>query len=257
MKRWVFLCIALLLVLTACSSRETFAVRELEAIRAAGTLRIGVTDCPPFSRQGQDGAWQGFDIALAEAVCQELGLSPAFVAIDWDSRVEALTTGQVDCLWSGLTARSDLAGEMDFSQTYLASRPALVVPEAAADTLELTGMTVAVESGSAGEAAVQAHLPEAERLPMATQGEALAALAAGEVQGAVVDILAAQAATAVYPGLQVQGQLDLGTEELAVGLRKGSDLTQAVNDALAKLQADGVLDALAAEYAVEGSLVVG
>lgn len=255
MKRWIFLCVALLLILTACSSQETFAVRELEAIRETGTLRIGVTDCPPFSQQGE--GWFGFDIALAEAVCQELGLSPAFVAVDWESRVEALTTGQVDCLWSGLTARSDLAGEMDFSQTYLASRPALVVPAEAADTLELAGMTVAVESGSAGEAAVQAHLPEVERLPMATQQEALAALASGQVQGAVVDILAAQAATAVYTGLQIQGQLDLGTEELAVGLRKGSDLTGAVNEVLAKLQAEGTLEALAAEYAVEGSLVVG
>ena len=54
---------------------------------------------------------------LARSVCRQLGLEPEFVELDWSGRVEALNQGEVDCLWSGITARSDLLETLDFTQT--------------------------------------------------------------------------------------------------------------------------------------------
>ena len=87
---------------------------------------------------------------LVRAVCDKLELEPEFVELDWSTRVDALNRGEVDCLWSGLTVSSDLLDTLDITQTYLASRPVLVVLW---DTVEqyqtaeqLNGKTVAVEA---------------------------------------------------------------------------------------------------------------
>ena len=88
---------------------------------------------------------------------------------------------------SGLTARSDLLETLDFTQTYLASRPVLVVlwedVELYRTVEQLKGKTLAVESGSAGESAVAACLPEAEADPVASQQAALEAVLDGTAQG--------------------------------------------------------------------------
>lgn len=257
MKRWIVivLCVACLLGLTACGGQETVQKPELESVRTAGVLKIGVAVCPPFSQKDDQGQWSGFDVELARMVCQELGVEPAFVEIAWDARSSALEDGQVDCLWSGLSARSDLLEQMDFSQSYLASRPVLVETEENTGGARQPGATIAVEAQSACESAVSSRLNDATALTLPGPTAALEALLQGKAQGAVVDVLVARA----YPDttLNVVESLDLGTQEFAVAFRKDSDLTAAVDTALDKLQTSGVLSDLAQRYGMTDSLVVG
>ena len=124
-------CLLLVLAMTClaagCRWQKQAERQDWKEIEEKGVLRIGVTECAPFSQKGADGSWSGFDMDLARSVCRQLGLEPEFVELDWSGRVEALNQGEVDCLWSGITARSDLLETLDFTQTYLASRPALVI----------------------------------------------------------------------------------------------------------------------------------
>ena len=263
MRRWICLLLsAWLLVLAAGCGQEDRAQRQdWDAVQADGTLRIGVTQCPPFSQKGPDGTWSGFDMDLARAVCEKLEVEPVFVELDWSGRTDALNRGEVMCLWSGLTARSDLLETLDFTQTYLASRPVLVVlwedVELYRTVEQLKGKTLAVESGSAEESAVAACLPEAEADPVASQQAALEAVLDGTAQGAVVDLLVARNAVETNQKLTVQMSLELGTEELAVAVARSSDLTAKINQALTALQQEGVLDDLAAQYGLTEELIAG
>lgn len=257
MKRWIVigLCIACLLGLAACGGREAAKNPELEGVRTAGVLKIGVAVCPPFSQKDGEGQWSGFDVELARLVCRRLGVEPEFVELAWDARSSALEDGQVDCLWSGLTARSDLLEQMDFSQSYLASRPVLVETGEQPGSARQPGAAIAVEAQSACESAVSSRLNDAAVLTLSGPTAALEALLQGQAQGAVVDVLVARA----YPdaALNVVESLDLGTEEFAVAFRKDSDLTAAVDTALEELQTSGVLSDLARRYGMTDSLVVG
>lgn len=264
MKRLLCLLLALAVAcLTAGCRREKPAERQdWKAIEEKGVLRIGVTECAPFSQKNADGSWSGFDVDLAREVCQQLELKPEVVELDWSGRVEALNRGEVDCLWSGLTARSDMLETLDFTQTYLASRPALVIRwdevEQYQTAEQLKGKTVAVEAGSAGQSAALACLPEEVSVePVGSQQAALEAVLNGTAQGAVVDLLVAQAAVEVHRELTVQTRVELGTEELAAALPHGSDLTDRLNRALAALQKDGTLDTLAEQYGLTGGLISG
>ena len=153
-------------------------------------------------------------------------LEPEFVELDWSTRVDALNRGEVDCLWSGLTVSSDLLDTLDITQTYLASRPVLVVLW---DTVEQyqTAEQPEWENGGSGS-----RLGRAERQlgpPASCDGDpceqpagALEALLQGSAQGAVVDLWVAQAAVETNRELTVQTRVELGTEELAAVLPHGA-----------------------------------
>jgi polar amino acid transport system substrate-binding protein len=117
------------------------------------------------------------------------------------------------------------------------------------DYLEsLTGLTIAVESGSAGEDAANG-ISGAKVVPLQTQSAALLEVKAGTADACVIDITMAYAMTGegsdyadLAPGLSL-------TEELyGVSFRKDSDLTPKFNEFMAKLKQDGTLQALADKY---------
>lgn len=255
MKHFTAFFMALLMLgLSACAKQAENLVADKEAIREEGVLRIGVTQCPPFA-EGKDDEWKGFDIALAEALCQELDLEPEFVELDWENRWEALGNRTVDCLMGCLSATDDLLGQADLTETYLASRPVLVTAASARDS-NLNGAVIAVESGSAGQMAAEICLEGIEVEPVSSQLEALKRVAQGEAQAAVVDILLAQEVLEKWD-LEILEQPDLGVEEMSIALRKGSDLTGELNRVLRELQSSGKLEALALEYGMAEELIQG
>ena len=116
---------------------------------------------------------------------------------------------------------------------------------------------MAVEAGAVGQSAVLECLPRAVVTPVSSQQAALEALLQGSAQGAVVDRWVAQAAVEANRELTLQTRVELGTEELAAVLPHGSDLTTQLDRALATLQQDGTLDALAAQYGLTDGLISG
>ena len=116
------------------------------------------------------------------------------------------------------------------------------------DAASLSGLTIAVENGSAGQDAA-ADITGANVVPLQDQGAALMEVAAGTADACIIDITMAYAMTGEgtsYADLSAGISL---TEELyGVSFRKDSDLTAAFNDFMAKIVADGSLQTLADKY---------
>ena len=92
-------------------------------------------------------------------------------------------------------------------------------------------------------------IADAAIVPLQDQAAALMEVAAGTSDACVIDITMANAMTGEgtsYADLTYS--LSLTSEEYGVSFRKDSDLTAKFNDFMAKLMADGTLDALAAKY---------
>lgn len=112
----------------------------------------------------------------------------------------------------------------------------------------------AVESGSAGEAAVQQRGWDTNSV--ANQAMALMEVSSGTSDKAVIDLLMASAMIGEgtsYPDL-VLGE-ELTEEDYAIGCRKGSDLTDFINSMLSELYADGTMEEIAKRYGVQAALV--
>ena len=61
---------------------------------------------PPYGYRDESGEYVGFDLDLAEEVCDRQGWELVKQPIDWDSKDMELSTGAIDCIWNGFTMNS-------------------------------------------------------------------------------------------------------------------------------------------------------
>jgi len=181
------LAVCLLLIASCAPDRDSW-----ERIRESGVLRVGVDPTfPPFAlAEGE--AIEGIDVDLARALGEALGLEVQFAYFGYDGLYDALTTGQVDALISALVIMPERTKEIAYSDAYFDAGQFLVVPAASdIDAMEdLSSRTLAVELGALGHVAALDWASRLSGLTVVTHGsaaEALAAVASGEADAALVD----------------------------------------------------------------------
>ena len=172
---------------------------DLAYIMDKGTLVIGITAYAPMNYYDENGKLIGFDTEFAEALCAELGLTPEFIIIDWDSKELELKSKKIDCIWNGLTIKEDRRENMDFTTAYLMNEQVVVIrAEDAAlytDLSSFSGVSVVAEVGSAGEDTVYTDMPDAVFTGVTAQSDALLEVKAGTADAAVIDYTMATAMT--------------------------------------------------------------
>lgn len=143
----------------------TYTAAELTADELAdwnyvsgnGKIIVGYTDFAPISWE-KDGELVGFDVELAKAVGQKLGLDIEFKLIDWNAK-EALLAGKtIDCIWNGMTITEERQAAMEISIPYLYNKQVAVIRKEDAakytDTASMAEAIIGAEGGSAGEGCV-------------------------------------------------------------------------------------------------------
>ena len=68
------------------------------------TLTVGFdAEYPPFGYMDESGEYVGFDLDVAQKVCDNLGWELVKKPINWDSKDMELNSGNIDCIWNGFT----------------------------------------------------------------------------------------------------------------------------------------------------------
>ena len=105
---------------------------------------------PPYGYMDDNGEYTGFDLELAQAVCDMEGWKLEKKPINWDSKDMELNSGSIDCIWNGFTmnGRED---DYTFSVPYVDNSQVIVVAEdSGIESLEdLAGKQVGVQAASA------------------------------------------------------------------------------------------------------------
>ena len=122
----------------------------LEEITERGTVRVGVrNDNPPISFIDEDGEWVGFDLDLAAALGEELGLEVELVPVDGTTRISFLESGQIDLAVASANHTRSRDEAVDFSITYFWDNQSFLVRTGEYENIdELFGATVAASAGS-------------------------------------------------------------------------------------------------------------
>ena len=232
---------------------ETTGESDLQYIKDKGKMTIGYTVYAPMNYTDENGEFVGFDTELATAVCEQLGVEPEFVEINWDTKIVELDAKSIDCIWNGMTLTDDITANTACTEAYAKNAQAVVMKAGSGytSTADLVGKTVVAEAGSAGETTVQEdeNLSQADYVSKGVQTDCLMEVAAGTADAAVLDLTLASAMIGEgtdYADLEIVDELN--AEEYGVAFRKGSDAAAAVNDAFAALRADGTMQALADKY---------
>lgn len=125
-----------------------------QGIKARGTVRVGLDPSfPPFEFLDDKSAPVGLDVDLAQALAAQWRVKPEFVAIGFDSLVDALKATKVDVIISAYPYDSRLTRDVAFSQPYFDAGLRLAVRSGSAvlSSADLANKQVAVEWGSVGD----------------------------------------------------------------------------------------------------------
>ena len=235
---------------SASASSSAAAATEMKLIEP-GKLIIGTSpDFPPFENL-ENGEFVGLDMEIAKALGEKLGLQVEFKSLQFDAIIPAVAAGgQVDCGISGFTVDPERAKEIDFSTTYCIDDQAIAAMKGGAITAAnadeaLAKATIAVQSGTSGEAYVQENYPEATVQPYGNSTDAFAAMQAGQADAVCTNAAVVQKMLSeAYQDAEVVKSIATGEEYAMVISKDNPALTKAINDAIAELQADGTLQRL-------------
>ena len=232
---------------------ETTGESDLQYIKDKGKMTIGYTVYAPMNYTDENGEFVGFDTELATAACEQLGVEPEFVEINWDTKVVELDAKSIDCIWNGMTLTDDIMANTACTKPYAKNAQVVVMKTGSGytSTADLVGKTVVAEAGSAGETTIQEdeNLSQADYVSKSVQTDCLMEVAAGTADAAVLDLTLASAMIGEgtdYADLEIVDELN--AEEYGVAFRKGSDAAAAVDEAFDALKADGTMQALADKY---------
>ncbi|MDD6203356.1 MAG: amino acid ABC transporter substrate-binding protein [Lachnospiraceae bacterium] len=271
MKKITALMLAFVLVfgLTACGSEkaadttaETGTVEETERTK----LTVGFdAEFPPYGYMDDNGEYVGFDLDLAQEVCNRRGWELVKQPIDWDAKDMELSSGSIDCIWNGFTinGRED---DYTWSVPYVDNSQVFVVAadSGIATKADLAGKTVGVQKDSSALAALedeenQENLDLAASFANLTQyadyNTAFMDLEAGAIDALAIDIGVANYQLSSRNGAYVLlGNNDpneyLATEQYAIGFLKGNDaLKDQVEETLLEMVEDGTFAEIAEKYA--------
>lgn len=229
------------------------------------TFTVGFdAEYPPYGYMDDNGEYTGFDLELAQKVCEMEGWTLEKKPIDWDSKDMELESGAIDCIWNGFTmdGRED---DYTWSQPYVDNSQVIVVAEdSGIGTLaDLAGKTVGVQAASAALTLLQEDQAELAGTFAGLQEFADYNSAFVELQAGSVDAVAMDVGVANYQiktrgeGYTILSEV-LNSEKYAIGFKKGNtELCDTVDADLTKLAEDGTVKELAEKYDIADLLCIG
>lgn len=254
-------------VMTGCSSTSEEPAENNEATEEGAeagertTFTVGFdAEYPPYGYMAEDGSYVGFDLDLAQEVCDRNGWELVKQPVDWNSKDMELNSGSIDCIWNGftMTGRED---KYTFSDPYVDNSIVFVVlADSDIQTKDdLAGKVVVTQADSSALVALTSEEDNEENLALAASFASLEQVADYntafmELESGVVDAIAVDIGVAQYQ-LTSRGdtfrKLDepLSTEQYAIGFKLGNtELRDKVQATLDEMVADGTFDEIVANY---------
>ncbi len=270
MKKFIAIFMGTMLLgafLTACSGGSASASTDsasasgtysttLADVQEKGELIIGLDDTfAPMGFRDEAGNLVGFDIDLANAVCEQLGVTATFKPIDWDSKELALSSGTIDCVWNGMSITPERQEQMSLSQAYLNNKIVIMTKEGVTvnSKEDLADYQIGIQAGSAALEAVKAddiyNSIQGNLTEYPTYDEVILDMQAGRLDCMIIDEVYGGYKNAKMDQAFSVSDVNFGDDLYAIGFRKSdTELTQAVNDALNALIEDGTAAQISNEW---------
>lgn len=249
-----------MMALTACGGGSSDSGDE-SAAEETFTFKHGYDkDFPPYSYIGDDGETTGFDVELAQAVCELNGWNYEGVAINWDAKDAELESGSIDCIWSGFTKSPDREPKFAWSEPYSVNTIKIMVLEGSdiKSVEDLAGKKVGVQGSTSAQEMLETPNAEggAEDL-MKTFASFdkydTYTVAVNDLKAGAIDAIAIDVTTGDYQMTKVDGLAyldgDVCQEVYAIGFRTDdTELRDQVNAALKTLAENGKMDEIGKKY---------
>ncbi|MDA3937221.1 MAG: basic amino acid ABC transporter substrate-binding protein [Actinomycetota bacterium] len=223
------------------------AVDEYTLIQDGKIIVGSDTAYPPFEYIDDSSEVLGFDVDIATAIGEELGLDVEFKTYNFDALIVGVQGGtEFDMIASAMTITAEREESIDFSDAYIDSNQSLAVAEDSEYTTlaDLVGEKIGVQSGTTGEAYANDNLPEgATVVPFENILQAMQSLQSGEIAGVVNDLpISADIVKDEARGLKLVEEITTNEQYGFAFSDQNTGLRDAVNVALATIKSNGTYD---------------
>lgn len=221
---------------------------------------------PPYGYKDDNGEYVGFDLDLAQEVCNRNGWTLKKQPIEWNSKDMELNSGSIDCIWNGFTMNGR-ESEYTWTTPYVDNSQVVIVRgDSGIQTLtDLAGKVVAVQADSSALAALTGEDASEENVTLAESfadlqqvgdyNSAFMNLDSGAVDAVCMDIGVANYEIKSRGDKFVMLDERLSSEKYAVGFKLGNtELRDQVQATLLEMLADGTFEQIAAEWGLEDSI---
>ena len=204
---------------------------------------------PPYEMTTDDGGFEGIDVEIAQAIADKLGLELEIDDMEFTAALEAAQSGMSDMVMAGVTVNEDRLAVMDFSNTYATGVQVVIVKEGSDVTLDNLGeQLIGVQNGTTGWQFCSDEFGDDHVSAFDNGITAVQALMQDQVDCVVIDQGPAEVFVSENAGLTIL-ETEYAVEDYAIGVAKGNEgLLNAINTALAELQADGTIQSIIDKY---------
>lgn len=247
---------------TMLATATTALAMTAGAALADDTVKIGIAaePYPPFAMPDSAGNWSGWEVDIANAICDAEDLNCEITPTGWDGIIPSLLGEQIDAIMASMSITEDRAKKIDFTDHYYKT-PAVIVAAKGSDiepTPEgLKGKILGIQASTTHQTYAQEHFEDsaAEIRVYQTQDEANQDLYAGRIDATEADSIAMAefvesdiGSCCEIVGAVADDPAILG-KGIGAGVRKGDDeLRETLNAGIAKILENGTYDEITKKY---------
>jgi polar amino acid transport system substrate-binding protein len=232
------------------------------AAQAKADLKFGVAaePYPPFSSKDASGKWVGWEIDLMNAVCAKMNEKCELVEVAWDGIIPALTSKQIDVIWSSMSITAERKKTIDFTNMYY-NTPSVIIGQKDGDKdispEHLAGKTIGVQVSTTHQNYAKKYFGAKSTIKAyQTQDEANQDLAAGRLDYVQADSMALgdflntdQGKACCELKAQAPEDLEIFGPGAGGGVRKeDTALKEKLNKAISDVAKSGEIDKITEKY---------
>ncbi|WP_312353793.1 amino acid ABC transporter substrate-binding protein [Aminipila sp.] len=224
----------------------------LTSIQEAGVIKVGTEGTyAPYTYHNEAGDLVGYDVEIAQAVAEKLGVEAKFIETKWDSIIAGLDAGRFDVIVNQVGINEERKQKYSFSTPYTYTKGVLIVTGSNKEINsfeDLSGKKSAQSLTSNWAKLAESYGAEL----VGTDGfnQSIDLVLAGRADATINDNLTYYDYVNQQPDKDVKiAALSEESSENAILIRKGNDtLVEAVNAALAELAEEGTLKEISEKY---------
>lgn len=242
------LSLAMLILVTGCGSKESAFKVGMECGYAPFNWTQMDDSNGAVKIDGTAEYAGGYDVEIAKRLAEGLGKELVIVKTEWDGLVPALTSGKIDAIIAGMSPTAERKQTIDFSDNYYKSDLVMVVKkgskyENATSIHDFKGAKVTAQLNTFHYSVIKQIDGVLQQPAMDNFPAMRVALESGVIDGYVSERPEGVSASAANPNFaMVEFEEGFTTTDddtaIAVGLAKGSELTEQINKILAGISED-------------------
>ena len=236
------------------SAASTATTDKLQEIKDKGKLVMGTSaDYPPYEwhliKDGKDEII-GFDIDIAQAIADELGVELEVKDMAFDGLIPALSTGKIDMIVAGMNATEERKQSVDFTDVYYTQTDIVVIRKEDADKFtsedSLKTAALATQKATVQETYLLETFPDAEIQSVPKWNTAIMSLTTGKVDAVMMVDTVAKQFIAQNDDLMV-ANFDINSTPNAAAIavaKNGGDFLETVNNIVNEMKESGKIEEL-------------